>query len=257
MRKAIAVYVCVLMCMAGVAGLAVAQQPQPAEVTRVYYVTPKVGMEMQFEDGLKKHSAWHGQRKDTWPWTVRFNETGSRTGEYVILAPGHQWKDFDNPPIPSEEDGAHFVQTVQPYVASWSSAFLATRRDLSRAPATNTSAPLAVVIYFHLRYGQNAKFIDAQRQIREALDKTNAPAVESWFQMVASGRNATFVLSLPRENWAAFQGTGGPSNRARVEEVFGMARAEAIYKALEESVAFTEAKVTSARPDLSYTPASR
>ena len=79
MRKAIAVYVCALVVALGMAGSAAAQQ-QPAEVTRVFYVTPKAGMEMQFEDAVKKHSAWHAQRKDTWTWNVRFNETGNHTG---------------------------------------------------------------------------------------------------------------------------------------------------------------------------------
>lgn len=256
MRKAIAVCASVLVLALCVAGSAMAQQ-QPAEVSRIYYVTPKAGMEMQFEEAVKKHSAWHGQRNDPWQWVVRFNETGSRTGEYLFIAPGHQWKDFDNPPVPAQEDDAHFSANVGPYVASWSSAILATRRDLTRTPASSPLSPISIVVYFHLRYGQTAKFVDAQRQIREALDKTSAPADETWYQLVASGRNATFVLTLARANWAAFEGTGGPTMRARVEQTFGAARADAIFQALEESVAFTEAKITAERPDLSYTPARR
>lgn len=256
MRKAIAVCSCALVLAVCVAGSTMAQQ-QPAEVTRVYYVTPKSGMEMQFEEAVKKHAAWHGQRNDPWQWAVRFNETGNHTGEYLFIAPQHQWKDFDNPPVPAKDDGDHFSQNVSQYVASWSSAILATRRDLTRSQSSAPAPSLSIVVYFHLRYGQTAKFVDAQRQIREALDKTNAPQQETWYQMVASGRNATFILALPRENWAAFEGTGGPSMRARVEQTFGAARTDAIYQALEESVAFTEAKITSARPDLSYTPARR
>jgi hypothetical protein len=256
MRKAIAVCSWALVLAVCFAGSAMAQQ-QPAEVSRIYYVTPKTGMEMQFEEAVKKHAAWHGQRNDPWQWVVRFNDTGNHTGEYLFISPGHQWKDFDNPPIPMRDDDAHFNTTVQQYVASWSSAILVTRRDLTRSPSTAPAASPSVVTYFHLRYGQTAKFVDAQRQIREALEKTNAPGQEIWYQMYASGRNATFVLALARENWAAFEGTGGPSLRARVEQTFGAARADAIFRALEESVAFTESKITVARPDLSYTPAPR
>lgn len=254
MRKSIALFVCALaLCFAG--SLA-AQQPA-AEVTRVFFVTPKPGMELQFEDAVKKHMDWHRQRKDPWRWDARFTETGRRTGEYVFLTAGHQWKDFDNQPVPAKDDGQHFVSTVSQFVASWSSSILVTRRDLTRTESGTPLPPLSTVVYFHLKYGQTNKFVNAQRQIRETQDKTNAPIRSTWFQLASTGVNATFILSVPRENWAAFEGSGGPSGqRERVEQTFGRAAADAIYQALEESVAYTEAKITMARPDLSYIPAA-
>lgn len=247
--------VCVLLLVALAACLAgpIAAQQQPAEVSRIFFVTPKAGMEMQFEAAVKKHADWHATKKDPWRWDVRFTETGRRTGEYVFVAGGHQWKDFDNPPVSAKDDGEHFFNTVGQYVASWSSSILVTRRDLTRAEST-VPAPMSVVVYFHLKYGQTAKFVNAQRQIREALDKTSAPTRSIWYQLSATGVNSTFVVAVPRANWAAFEGDGGPSTRERVEQVFGRAAADAIYQALEEAINYTEAKVTVARPDLSYLP---
>lgn len=254
MRKLmLLVVVCALAL--GFASAPAAQQ-EPAEVTRVFFVKPKPGMELQFEEAMKKHVDWHRQRNDTWRWDVRFTGTGAHTGEYIIITGGHQWKDFDNPPVPPKEDGEHFFSTVSQFLESWSSSLLVTRRDLTRAAAGAPLPPIATVVYFHLKYGQTGKFVDAQRQIREALDKTNAPVRASWLQLSSTGKNATFVLSVPRENWAAFESPGGPSTRDRVEETFGRARADAIYQALDESVSYTEAKVTTARPDLSYIPAA-
>jgi hypothetical protein len=239
-------------------GPVVAQQPQqppePAEVSRVFFVTPKAGMEMQFEAAVKKHAEWHAQKKDPWRWDARFTETGRRTGEYVFIAGGHQWKDFDNPPVPAKDDGEHFLTTVGPYVDTWSSLFLVTRRDFSRAEAGTPPPPISTVVYFYLKIGQTAKFANSQRQIREALDKTNAPTRSWWYQVSGAGRNTTFVVSIPRANWAAFEGMGGPTARERVEQVFGRARADAIYEALDESIEYTETKITVARPDLSYIP---
>lgn len=252
MRKLVVLLVGVFAL--GLAGPVAAQQ-QPDEVTRVYFVTPKTGMELQFEEAVKKHADWHRQRKDPWRWDVRFTETGRRTGEYVLLAGGHQWKDFDNPPVPDKDDAEHFLTTVGQYVASWSSSIIVRRSDLSRAEAGMPLPALTTVVYFHLKYGQTAKFVNAQRQIREALDKTNAPIRTTWSQLASTGVNATFIVSVPRDNWAAFEGMGGPSQRERVEQTFGRAAADAIYQALEESVAYTEAKITMARPDLSYIPA--
>ena len=256
MRRAM-LSVVVLGLVVGFASfLAAQQQQQPSEVTRVFFVTPKVGMELQFEDAVKKHLDWHRQKNDPWRWDVRYTETGRTTGEYIFITAGHQWKDFDNSPVPAKDDGEHFLSTVQPFVASWLSSILVTRRDLTRAEPGAAPSALATVVYFHLKYGQTAKFVDAERQIREALDKTNAPIRASWYQLSSTGVNGTFVLSVPRENWAAFEDPGGPSTRDRVEQTFDRARAEAIYQALDESVSFTEAKVTRARPDLSYIPAA-
>jgi hypothetical protein len=248
MRKSHFLLLCFVLL---VGSLAAAQTPDT--VTRVFYLTPKVGMEAQFEKALKAHSDFHRQKKDTWRWDVRYTETGSRTGEYIAITGGHSWKDFDNPPISPADDVAHFSSTVGPYVASWSSVFLVMRPDLSRSAPDAPLPPISVVTFFHLKYGQMAKFVDAIRKIKEAQDKTDGPIRASWFQLSGGGRNTVFGVSSPRENWAAFD-MSGPSLRERVEKVFGRAGADAIYQALEESVAFTEVKITSARPDLSYVP---
>jgi hypothetical protein len=254
MRKfLLSVVVCALAI--GLAGTSAAQQQEPAEVTRVFFVKPKPGMELQFEEAFKKHADWHRQKNDSWRWDVRYTSTGRSTGEYIIITGGHQWKDFDNPPVPGKDDADHFFSTVSQFLESWSSSLLTTRRDLTRAEPGTPASPIATVVYFHLKYGQTGKFVDAQRQIREAQDKTNAPVRATWYQLSSTGVNATFVVSIPRENWAAFELPGGPSPRDRIEQTFGRARAEAIYQALDESVSYTEAKVTIARPDLSYIPA--
>src|SRR5688500_2609795 len=189
-----------LFCLLGVVS---AQQPQgdaAREISRVYYLTPKAGSEMQFEKALQEHAQLHAQRKDPWRWNVRLTETGRRTGEYIVITSGHQWKDFDNPAIPNIEDDQHFGSTVGPHVGSWSSVFLQSRPDLSRMQQMTPNSPLMVVTFFYLKYGKTAQFEDAIKQINTALDKTGAPRMSTWSQMVGSGRNATYLLVTPREN---------------------------------------------------------
>ena len=230
-----------------------AAQQTPDTVSRVFYVTPKAGMELQFEKALKAHADWHRQRKDTWRWDIRYTETGRRSGEYIAITGGHQWKDFDNPAVPAKDDGEHFLNNVAQFVASSSSLFLVVRPDMSRSAPDAPLPPISVVTFFHLKYGQTAKFVDAIRKLKEAQDKTDAPIRAAWLQVVGAGRNATFVVSVPRENWAAFE-MSGPSLRERVEKVHGRVAADAIFQALEESVDYSEVKITQARPDLSYVP---
>jgi hypothetical protein len=253
MRKASAAMVTVCL-LSGLAGIVAAQQ-EPAQIVRIYYMTPKPGMEMQFEDGVKKHMAWHAQKKDTWRWDVRFTETGPRSGEYVAVSAPRTWADWDKPVVTSEEDGQNYLQTMAPYVGSWSSILLRVRTDLSRGGEAPATPKFSSVTFYHIKYGQTGKFVNAMRQVREALEKTNAPARSTWFQVVASGRNAIFVVSTPRNSWAEFELTG-PSPRERVEQVFGRAAADAIYADLDESVQFTDSKITSYRPDLSFVPAT-
>lgn len=247
-----AVIVCLLF---GFAGTLAAQQPEPAQVVRVFYVMAKSGMEMQFETAVKQHVEWHRLQKDTWRWDVRFTETGSNSGQYIFISAPLKWADWDKPVVSAQADGEHYNKTMAPFVASWSSLILRMRTDLSRGGGEPATPNLSSVTFYHLKYGQTAKFVNAMRQIREALEKTNAPARTTWFQVVGGGRNASFVSSTARANWAEFELTV-PSPRERVEQVFGRAAADSIYQDLEDAIAFTESKITSYRPDLSYVPAT-
>jgi hypothetical protein len=237
-----------------------AQQPQPQQerqLSRIFFISPKSGSELQFEKAMTAHADWHRQRKDTWRWDVRYTETGTHAGEYIFISPGHQWKGFDSPVVSPKDDAEHFFTTAAQFVGHSRSIILESRPDLSRSdPAAPSDEPLAMVTYFHLKYGQGPKFEDALRQINQALDQTQAPRMSAWYQAVASGRNSIMVLSSPRANWAAFE-LQGASTRERVEKTFGKPKADAIYQALQESVEFTDAKITSARPDLSYVPPAR
>jgi len=235
------------------AGMVAAQQPQPQpqSISRVYFMTAKPGSEAQFEQGLKEHAKFHAQHKDPWRYDVRFTETGRRTGEYIVITSGHQWKDFDNPPIPNAQDDAHFGSTVAPHVASWSSIILRARPDLSRMQTLGTSAPVMMVTYFYLKYGKGDQFESTIKQFNAALDKADAPRLNSWSQVVGSSRNSAYVLTGPRENWAALEPTG-PTMRQRLEQTVGAAKADELQQALADCVDYTEAKITSARADLSY-----
>ena len=75
-------------------GMLLAQTPQV--VSEVHITMPKAGMQAQFEEGRKKHSAFHAAQKDTWKIYVWEIVSGERTGAYMQATPGHNWKDFDD-----------------------------------------------------------------------------------------------------------------------------------------------------------------
>ena len=65
-------------------------------VCRIFFQTPKPGMDSQFEAARKKHNAFHGSQKDTWTWNTFAVQTGDNTGTFVTTTCGHSWKDFDD-----------------------------------------------------------------------------------------------------------------------------------------------------------------
>ncbi|HEX9119883.1 MAG TPA: hypothetical protein VF840_05035, partial [Terriglobales bacterium] len=81
-----------IVCLA--ATLAVAQAP-PASVCEVHINKVKPGMAAQYEQGRAKHMAWHKSQNDKWSWEVWEITTGENTGNYLVAACGHAWKDFD------------------------------------------------------------------------------------------------------------------------------------------------------------------
>src|SRR5437868_14488968 len=92
---------CVGSCMAQAGGAAAGSSTQAINaqnannVCRIFFQTPKPGMDQQFEAARKKHNAFHRAQKDTWTWNTFAIQTGDNTGTYVTSTCGHAWKDFD------------------------------------------------------------------------------------------------------------------------------------------------------------------
>jgi len=105
-------------------------------VCRVYFSTPKPGMDQQYEAGRKKHMQFHRDQKDTWTWNTFAIETGDNAGMYVTSSCGHAWKDFDEwEARMGKADTADGAKNLTPYVQSGRNGFYVYRSTAVRLRA--------------------------------------------------------------------------------------------------------------------------
>ena len=250
----------VRMCVVvlSVVGLFVsmAQAQGGRTVIRTYFVTPKPGMGLQYEEAYKRHVAWHRQQRDTWRWDTYMIEAGERVGQFVHVTAGHQWKDFDNPAVSDQADAADYASNAGQYAESASSVFSVYRPDMSRmSPDSTEPAPLLQAIRFEVNSGADGFFRDGERKIREAFEKTNRP--EQWFylQRISGDETPTYILLFPKKSWAEFAPRQDVPNLGEtLEEVYGHRESEAMIERFRRAVRRESSYVLKYRPDLSYVP---
>ena len=235
--------------------LPAATQPPAPSVGRSFWVKPKPGMEQQFEEAVKKHIAWHRQQKDTWSYTAYQVEAGEDLSQYVVVTSGHRWEDFDGRTAFDAADEADYLANVAPYAQSIGSIFSIFRAEVSRPLPGGEIAPLSVAIRTHLNPGTTGDFTYAVRKFHEAIGKTNWPVNYVWLERVSGSEVPTFVLLLPRKNWAAFNPLEKPL-AAVLEEAYGRQEAEALLSKYYKTIHCQTSIILRHRPDLSYVPAA-
>lgn len=224
-------------------------------VCRVYFTKAKPGMEMQLEQGRKKHVQFHKNQNDTWTWNVYLVETGLNTGMYVSSTCGHAWKDFDDwEKRMGQADAADATTSMGPYIQSQTSGFYAYRADMSRAPMTALSAPLTAVTIFVLHPGAQNEFIDAVKKVNDALAKQpDRPRNSGWLQLMNGGEGPEFVLLSARQGYADY----APPAKTLADvltEAYGKEAADTVEKSFRDAEDHTFTETAAYRPDLSYTP---
>ncbi len=94
-------------------------------VGMMIHVTPKAGMKDKWEEGTKKHMAFHREKGDTWQWFVWEIVSGENVGDYVVGTFEHKWADFDNMPIDRAEDLANRKMNSGPYTEAANIKYIA------------------------------------------------------------------------------------------------------------------------------------
>ncbi len=250
MRKIAVSFVVVSVLLLALPAMA---QEAPGPITRVFVDKAKTGMEQQYEEAVKQHIAWHREQGATWSWVVRRIESGENFGQYLWITPGHRWEDFDNPAVPSDEDGAHFDSGAGQYLESSTSVFTLYLADISRPLEGDTPAAVTSAIFFQIRRGKGDEFMTAVKKVHQAIEKTNWPTNYSWLALVSGGYHPTYVLVFQEENWA---GLNPPekSFEAMLEEAYGKQEAEEIQKVFDRTIKSERSQISVYRPDLSYIP---
>lgn len=224
-------------------------------VCRIYFSTPKPGMDQQYEAGRKKHMQFHRNQKDTWTWNTYAIETGNNAGTYVTSSCGHSWKDFDDwEARMGKADLADGATNLSPYVGGGRNGFYVYRADMSLGPANQAPPPITAVTVYVLHPGAGPDFIAAIKKINEALGKQpDWPKTSGWLQLANGGEGPTFVLLNNRKNWADF----APLSKTTAEaltEAFGKEVSDQTMKTIRDSTASVYSEAATYHADLSYVP---
>lgn len=238
------------LLLLGVPGAA--QEDDGGNISRIYFFRAKPGMNKQLEEGIKKHMAWHRQQNDTWSWWVWEVVSGDNTGAYGAGTFGHKWSDFDNPAVDMAADAEDAKTNVYPYVQEGAVIRYHAHLPKVSKPAAEPSA-MSTVIVFHVRYGKQDEFNHLIGKFHEAIEKTEWPVHYSWNVLVNGGEGGTYVLVLPRKDWASFAPLEKPFEKM-LEEAYGRTEADSLLKRWSKAVKSTSSLITHNRPDLGYTP---
>ena len=237
----------------GLATLAMpgAAQDDGGNVAVLHCIDVKGGMQGPFEEGMKKHMAWHKEKKDTWGWGVWNIISGPDSGRYCAGSPGHEWEDLDSPPVPHEEDSARAAADFGDYIAHHEMTLWTRMPDVSRPP--DAPLPMSSVGFFYVEFGMDDEFNHLIGEFHKAILKTDMPWRYNWYSLASGGKGGTYALVLPMANFAGMNPSGKPFDEM-LEEAYGRRTADALLEQWAKAVAGTRNHLTQSRPDLSYVP---
>jgi hypothetical protein len=228
-----------------------AQTPQI--VSEVNMATPKDGMTAQWEEGRKRHSAFHAAQKDTWSIYVWEIATGERSGSYMMASPGHNWKDFDGREAFNKLDGPDVAKNLTPYMAGGGTSYYVFREELSLTKPPATPAKMRTSTYYTLIPSELNNFTDAIKRISEGIRKTNYPVKPSrWYSLANGGEAPQFVQVVDRASWADMEPPEKKLEDA-LKEAYGDSGPQLLDQ-LRKSTRKIVTEMSVFRADLSYMP---
>jgi hypothetical protein len=232
-----------------------AAQTTPGTVAALEFQKPKNGMVKQYEDGRKQKAAWHKTQNDPQPLLVWETLTGPETGTYIVGRLGQHWSDFDKPAIPDQADLDEYQKAVGSYVESLVGRYYEFMPKISNPVSPMMAPKFSEIITFHVRYGKGSDFQSAIARVTDAAQKTKWPVNYEWYALASGGDTGTFVLVLPRANWAAFEDKPDVKPfREMLKVAFGQAEADSIVSRIDGSVTSETSEIIQFRPELSYLP---
>lgn len=239
--------------------LLLAPAPAPAQeggnVARVVYWTIRDGHQSDFEAGLAAHNQLHAAQKDPHALLTWQIVSGKRTGQYLRGSFGHNWADFDVDPEVAAADEADSAKNIDPHIASAEPIFGEFLPELSNPVQGGEPSTVSHVHYFHLHPGKAGQAREAIAKVHAALAKVEGGWPPYHWYSLSSGHLPTFVLSLPRANWAAFD-PRDPSMGAVMRAEYGEEGAGEIFDSFADAIESQYAYHAVLRTDLSYFPAS-
>jgi hypothetical protein len=235
---------------------ALAQQ-KTVNIGEVYVMVPKPGMAKQFEEGRKRHMAWHKKQNDAWSWNTWQVITGEATGAYLSTTFDHTWKDFDDWYAKfATADSADVDTNITPYLAATSGSVWQYMANVSRPPDSQAPPKMAEVLHFMVKPDAESDFNYALGKIDEAIKKTNWTAHYMTYSLANGGEGPHYVIVFPHDSWADMA-EPEVSFDAMMEKAFGKHEGEAVSKEIDRTLKSEWSEMLVYRADLSYVPASK
>ena len=248
-------YAPVILAAVFLAALSTAAQSNPGNIVEAEFQTPKAGMTQQYEQGRKQKADWHKQQKDSTPLLVSEIVSGDDTGTYLVTRGLMHWADMDHPSIPETADTDEFNKVVGQYVEKVTDSFYELLPKFGNPDTSPTPSKYSVIEILRVKSGKNADFRAAVGRISEAEKKANPTSHLAIYQLVNGGVEGTYVVSIPRANWAAFEQNPNVKPMAQVvTEAYGPDEGNSILAALDGSIESEYSEILQFRPDLSYMP---
>ncbi len=252
-KVAAATLACAMSMSAQTPSMAPAAANSQSNVALIYTNRAKPGMIKQYEQGRKKHMAWHRSQKDPWTWVVWEIMTGDNTGSYIIGTFNHAWKDLDGRDKFEADDSVEAASSMSPSEEVSKLSYYYYRRDMSATALDQGPTPYSSVTIFTVKPEGVADFVASVKKINEGALKTNYGSHAMWYSLASGGQGPQFVVVQSRENFAAIQGPE-KSTDVMMKEAYGD-EGTAVMKTFRSSYTSTYSQLQKYRPDLSYTPA--
>ena len=222
----------------------------------IIHITPKAGMKAQWEEGAKKHMAFHREKGDSWQWFSWEIVSGEFAGDFVIGTFGRKWADFDNMPVSHADDAANLKVNMDPYTKSANIKYIADLPKHSVQPKEGTPpAKLVSLVTVNAKPDKVESYLNAVSKLPKALEKAGSDTKYYFTRAVTGGRQPSFVIFFPHQSWAEMA-PGETPLRKMLEEAYGRTEAESAFRALNESTYDMRTVILAYREDLSYMPSS-
>jgi len=232
-----------------------AAQEKPGTIAQVIVSRAKAGATTAYEEGRKRHVAWHKSQNDPWSWQTWQTTSGSDVGSYVTVTFGHHWKDIDTWEAKfGDGDSADVERNIAPHTQSTTIGYYDFLAADSRPAPDTTPTKMSEVVHFFLKPGKSGAFRHALSRIHEAIGKTQWPVNYLWYELANGGEGPHYVLVLPRNSWADMADPE-VSFPAMLTKAFGPYEAGQVLDTFGSASRTQVSEMLLYRSDLSYVPA--
>ena len=230
---------------------ALAQDPQPESIAKIWTFIPKNGDQAGFEKAFAEHVQWRRDNKDPWHWDVYVQVDGPEVGAYYARSGNHSWADFDaydaSEFVAKASD--HWTRTVSPHLDDIHSSITRWLPALSNWPDDAPIYNLFQLQHIQIKPGHMRAYTQAVGTIADALKQAKWPYHWGLDAMMSGGEGPSVTLVLPSMKWADMA-EPKPNFYDTMAGVIGEEKAAKTMADLNATVATTKVTIVRRIPEL-------